>query len=157
MIKCLVLLCMATAVLGRSASSDLNSLSSDTDKPQYISEVPKSSASTTGESSIWSDFDFIYKTYQKCSTSDLSVCLKLKLVKVLDNAARSMKNVELMQGIKFVRLDKDETNSLTVLPSEEELLNSLPRSTEGKESALSSLLWDRVSSFFQSHTLQVNE
>lgn len=162
MIKCIVLiLCSATvSVLARSAASDYNQLtttdtviSNPPNKSQY---EPKSSSDST---TIWGDFDFLYKTYQKCSKSDMSVCLKLKLVNVLDNAARSMKNIELIQGVKFVTPD-EQRNEINVQPpvqTEEELMRTLPRSLEGKESALTSLIWDKVSTFFQTHTIQVSQ
>lgn len=174
MIKCIVLiLCTATAVLARSATSELNQISvapntETVDTMQQLhtpdeiqlpskSIISKSSSDTT----IWGDFDFIFKTYQKCSKSDMSVCLKLKLVNVLDNASRSIKNIELIQGVKFVTAatseeQRNEINNVTPVQSEDELMRSLPRSLEGKESALTSLIWDKVSTFFQTHTIQVS-
>lgn len=120
---------------------------------ESIDETPKSAS--TGDS-IWSDVEFVYRTYQDCSSGDYSVCLKLKLVSALDGAARSMKNVEIMEGIQFVGLDKETQRARAkVAKSEDEILASLPRSAEGRESMLTSMIWDKLSSFFQSHTVQV--
>lgn len=159
----MVLVCASTSsVLARSATSSnvVNMVvPEDKDVYQHIDtseeEVGKSATPAAG-SSIWSDVDFVYRTYQDCSSGDLSVCLKLKLVGALDGAARSTKNVEIIEGIQFVGLDKDTQRAMAKSAmSEDEILATLPRSVEGRESMLSSMIWDKLSSFFQSHTVQV--
>lgn len=151
----LLLLCASSRVFARSASNTINSVASD-DKYVYQTstseEVPKSAS--TGDS-IWGDFDFVYRTYQDCSSGDLSVCLKLKLVSALDGAVRSMRNVDVVEGIKFVGLDKDDEFVSSSAMSENDILATLPRSVEGRESVLTSMIWDKLSSFFQTHTVQV--
>lgn len=165
MIKCLVLLsCFGSIALARSATSSLNTITDEKDTANNIVASAAASAQSTGKSesttsSIWDDFDFVYRTYQSCGSTDLSVCLKLKLVTAMDRAARSMQSVNIMNGIRFVKVaggnDDEKAAPSSPIANEEELMLTLPRSTEGKESALTSLLWNRVSSFFKSHTLQV--
>lgn len=157
-----LLLCISsTTVLARSASSSIANEVIPDDKYVYQTsdtseeEVPKSSSTVD---SIWSDFDFVYRTYQDCSSGDYSVCLKLKLVSALDGAARSMKNVEIMDGIQFVGLEKETLRARSKSAmTEEQILASLPRSSEGRESMLTSMIWEKLSSFFQSHTVQVTK
>lgn len=153
----LLLLCASSTVLARSATSNVVNEVVPEDKYIYQTEtldaVPKSS--TTGDS-IWNDLDYVYRTYQDCSSGDYSVCLKLKLVSALDGAARSMKNVEIFEGIQFVGLDKETQRARSkAAMSEDEILATLPRSVEGRESMLTSMIWNKLSSFFQSHTVQV--
>lgn len=153
----LLLVCVSSTVLARSATSNMVNEVVPDDKYVYQTETAdESPKSSSAGYSIWSDFDFVYRTYQDCSSGDYSVCLKLKLVSALDGAARSMKNVEVMEGIQFVGLDKEtqRARSKSAL-SENDILASLPRSTEGRDSVLTSMIWDKLSSFFQSHTIQV--
>lgn len=151
----LLLLCVSSSVLARSATSNSINEVVPEDKYIYQTDTTEEMAKSSGDS-IWGDFDFVYRTYQDCSSGDYSVCLKLKLVGALDGAARSMKNVEIMEGIQFVGLEKETQRARSkVALSEEEILASLPRSAEGRESMLTSMIWDKLSAFFQSHTVQV--
>lgn len=178
-----------TAVLARSATATLSSSSSSSasspvpsvntltpSKPYRgapsthlhrtdeqtgaVADAQQAKSQSAGESSIWSELEFVYSTYQQCSNVDLSVCLKLKLVSALNGAARSMQNIEPVEGIRFVSLNgRPEAGAADAVPaavSDEELLATLPRSVEGQESALSSMIWDRIAAFFQTHTVQVS-
>lgn len=149
MLKCFVILCATTTVLARTMAVDKKSLN---DLPELSENVDKSSSDT----SIISDFGALYKMYQTCSNMDVSVCLKLKLLGALDNASRSMKDIELFNGVKFIPSD-DEAAVSDPIVTEDELVKQLPRSLEDKENALTSLIWNKVVSFFQRHTLQVSQ
>lgn len=158
MLKCVVFLCLTTTtiVLARSSSTTFNTIS----EPKIQIEATKDAADreedlSAAPSSIWDDIGYIYKTYKSCQTDEISVCLKLKLFKTIDNASRSMRNIELMQGVKFVQIIENKIDKPEKILTENEILNSLPRSSEGRELVLSSLIWEKVLSFFQSHTLQV--
>ncbi len=151
MLKCLVFLCATTSVV-LARTMPVNKKSID-DLPEMSQNVGKSS----GDTSILSDFGALYKMYQTCSNMDVSVCLKLKLLGVLDNASRSMKDIEILDGVKFIQAEADENDVTEPLVTEDELVKQLPRSLEDKESALTSLIWNKVVSFFQRHTLQVSQ
>lgn len=154
MLKCVVFLCLTTTlVLARSSSTTFNTIS----ETKIDSDPAKDdNDETASPSSLWDDFGYLYKTYKSCHTDEISVCLKLKLFKAIDNASRSMKNIELMQGVKFVQMIENKIDKPKTVLTENEILMSLPRSSEGREIALTSLIWEKVLSFFQSHTLQVS-
>lgn len=123
------------------------------------SENPKNKVNESEESTSRgykynSDLKYLYNTYQECSSSELSSCLKLKLIEVVDRVARFKSDIKLVDGVTFVK-DKDsqEENMVSV----DEIKDQLPRSIGDKERALSNMLFDRVMSFFKSHTLQVSE
>lgn len=148
MFKCLVFLCATTTVLARTMAVNKKPLD---DLPQ----MSKNSEKSSSEPSIFSDFGALYKMYQTCSNMDVSVCLKLKLLGVLDNASRSMKDIQILDGVKFIQADTDADVSEPIV-TEDELVKQLPRSLEDKENALTALIWNKVVSFFQRHTLQVS-
>lgn len=105
-------------------------------------------------SSYFGDVKYLYKTYQDCSSSDLSTCLKLKLYTVIDRIARSNSDFKVYEGVTFVNeigVDFDDAPPKT----ESEIEASLPRSLEDKEQTLNSLIMDRIMSYFGSHTLKV--
>lgn len=128
----------------------VNKQSTDESQP-----MDKNEEKSSGESSIFSDFGALYKMYQTCSTMDVSVCLKLKLFGLLDNASRSSKDIEIIEGVKFIQAD-GENDIVEPIVTEDDLAKQLPRSLEDKESALTSMIWNKIASFFQSHTLQVS-
>lgn len=144
-----------TIVIARSSSTSFNTISEPKNNSEPSTKEDESEE-LSAPSSIWDDFSYLYRSYKSCTTNDLSVCLKLKLVKAIDNASRSLKNVELMQGVKFVHMVDAKSDKPDTILSENEILNSLPRSSEARETALTSLMWEKVLSFFQSHTLQVS-
>lgn len=146
MLKCLVVLCATTTVLARTMAVNKNSID---EQP----ELNKNSEKSSSETSILSDFGALYKMYQTCSDMDISVCLKLKLLGIMDNASRSMKDIEILDGVKFIQADADVSEPIV---TEDELVKQLPRSLEDKENALTSLIWNKIVSFFQRHTLQVS-
>lgn len=104
---------------------------------------------------ILSDLRFMYKIYQECSAADLSSCLKLKLVAAMDRAARSFSDINLVDGVTFVK-DQSKANEVEQsAKSEVELEASLPRSLNDRETTLNALIMEKVSNFFDSHSLQV--
>ena len=107
-------------------------------------------------SSYFGDIKFLYKTYQECSASDVSTCLKLKLYTIIDRVARSNTDFKDYNGVTFVK-DGDERVDEPALKSEDEIEASLPRSLDDKESTLNSLIMDRIMSYFGSHTLKARE
>lgn len=141
------------------ASTHLHRTDEQSDQVAADASAQQAKSAGGGESSIWSELEFVYNTYQQCSDVDLSVCLKLKLVSALNSAARSMQNIEPVEGIRFVSLNEAgsaKSGAETAAVSDQELLATLPRSVEGQESALSSMIWDRIAAFFQTHTVQVS-
>lgn len=108
-------------------------------------------------SSYLGDIKFFYKTYQDCASSDLSTCLKLKLYSAMDRIARSNGEFKLTEGVQFVKEGEDESaEEPEAVKSESEIEASLPRSLDDKEQTLNSMIFDKIMSFFESHTLKVN-
>lgn len=103
-------------------------------------------------SSYFGDIRYLYKTYQDCSSSDLSTCLKLKLYSIIDRVARSNSDFRVFEGVTFVNDGEqiDETSPKT----EDEIEASLPRSLDDKEQTLNTMIMDKIMSYFGSHTLK---
>lgn len=141
-LKCLIFATVAVAVLARSAPASQNSVTEE--------EAPRSQDT----SSYFGDFRYMYKVYQECAATDLSSCLKLKLVAAMDRAAKAYPQLTLFEGVSFVKEGDAKPEASTT--SEADIEASLPRSLDEKDQALNSLIADKVSNFFQTHTLQVN-
>lgn len=138
--KCLIVTIIIGAAYARSSPTNQNSI------------IQEEARSEDGNS-FYGDMKFVYKVYQECATSDLSSCLKLKLITAMDRVARSYKEVPLFGGVTFVQ----DSNNVAETPvqTELELEASLPRSLNEREDALNTLIFDKITNFLQSHTLQV--
>jgi len=151
--RCAIFMCLIAVTFARSAlPKQQNSIVQDNID---VDVTPRSIPS------YLSDMKFLYKTYQDCSSKDISICLKLKLFTSMDRMVRSLKNVNIFEGVTFVKdasskIDVDNKPSKPVL-SENEIEAALPRSLNDKESAINDLIMDKIVSFFQSHTLQVRK
>ncbi|XP_053681920.1 uncharacterized protein LOC128732653 [Sabethes cyaneus] len=149
--KCLLVIsCLATVSFAHSASAaqSINSNQiDDSNDPQQQQQTPRSG-------SYLGEIRYLYKTYNDCANSDVSTCLKMKLFTILDRVARSLKDFKISEGIKFVR-DQEVPIDSTPVKTEAQLEQELPRSMDEKERSLNSMLFDKVLSFFQTHTLQV--
>lgn len=140
----IALICVISVVCGHGAH--LNKVDDE--------EVPEAGRKTT---SYLGDFRYFFKTYQDCASSDLSTCLKLKLYSAMDRIARSNGDVKVSDGVSFVKESEDASAEEDVpVKSESEIEASLPRSLDDKEQTLNSMIFDKIVSFFESHTLKVN-
>lgn len=137
----LTFLCVISVAFGHSAH--LNKVDTDESQPRKAS-------------SYFGDIKYLYKTYQDCSSADLSTCLKLKLYTMIDRVARSTSDFKVYDGVTFVN-EGDEPVDESVPKSEIEIEASLPRSLEDKEQTLNSLIMDKIMSYFGSHTLKVKK
>lgn len=151
MIKRFVLLfCILEITLARSAGSNTNDIDEGSSKP--ISHHSRASGSS-GVSSYMNDLKSMYKTYQDCAKDDISSCLKLKLISSMDNAFRSLRNVELFKGVTF---EKDPNAETVEKPIQmEDIESNLPRSLSEKDSILNGIIAKELVSFLNSHTLKV--
>lgn len=112
------------------------------------------SSETTGRSYKYkNDLKFLYNTYQECSTTDISSCLKFKLIEIVDRVARARSDIQLVEGISFVKDDIKQDEATKTI---DEIKNELPRSLEDKERALNNILFNKLMSFVKGHTLQVS-
>ncbi|KAK9879997.1 hypothetical protein WA026_008510 [Henosepilachna vigintioctopunctata] len=139
-VKCVIFALVASAVNARTTSTNQNSITQDGHQ-----------ARSSEGSTFYGDMRYLFKVYQECSAADLSSCLKLKLVAALDRVARST-DFTIFDGFTFVKDDKTPTEQVK---SEAEIEASLPRSLDEKDSALNTMLSDKVSNFFETHSLQV--
>lgn len=139
-VKCVVFALVASVVYGRSTTSHQNSIQDD------------HKARASDSTSYYGDIRYLYKVYQECSATDFSSCLKLKLVAALDRVARSA-DFTLFDAVTFV---KDPAAPAEPPKSEAEIEANLPRSLDEKDSALNNMLTSKVSSFFDTHSVQVS-
>lgn len=117
-------------------------------------ELNGNSIEDSGRSSngIFGDLRYVYQVYKECSAADLSSCLKLRLIGAMDRISRSL-DLTLTDG---VTLTKDNGVADEPTPrSEQEIEASLPRALEDKEDALNSMIFEKVVSFFRTHTLKL--
>ncbi|XP_015585618.1 uncharacterized protein LOC107263199 isoform X2 [Cephus cinctus] len=104
-----------------------------------------------------------YQLYKECSSSELSSCLKVKLLSAMDRASRSLQ-LNIAEGVTLLR-DKDKekdkssargnVENLDEAITEKQIESSLPRALEDKENALNSMILERIIGFFESHTLKL--
>lgn len=113
--------------------------------------------SATGNGNVFGDLRQMYQIYKECADEDLSSCLKVRLLSVIDRVSRSVQ-LNVADGVTFVQDDPiSEANVASDEPpkSLQEIEASLPRSLEDKEDALNAMIFDKVVKFFQSHTLKL--
>lgn len=140
MYKCVLISCLFVLASARTTSNQQNA-------------IPQETARSSDDNSFFGDLKFLTKMYSDCASSDLSTCLKLKLVTAMDRASRAFPVVEVIEGVSFV---KEGTEQPTT-QSENEIEANLPRALGDKEEALNQMIVDKIFSFFQSHTLQVGQ
>lgn len=142
-LKCVLVLALATATAtARTAGTAQNSVHQDAarsdESPTYLG-----------------DLRYVYKVYQECAATDLTACLKVKLLAALDRVARTYAEVPIFDGVTFVK-DPKAAPVQQEVKSEAEIEATLPRALEEREDALNSLIANKVSDFFETHTLQVS-
>ncbi|KAI4461707.1 hypothetical protein MML48_5g00002974 [Holotrichia oblita] len=137
--KCVLLAVFVTVACARSTATSQNAI------PE---ETPRSEESA----SYMGDLRYMYKVYQECAATDLSSCLKLKLVTAMDRVARNYAEVPIIDGVNFIR-SNDVPNE--EIKSEAEIEASLPRALTERETTLNNLIFDKIATFFETHTLQV--
>jgi len=141
--KCVIVAFLAiAAVQARSTANTINAI-----------PAAESARSDEGVSSYLGDFKYMFKVYQECAATDLSSCLKLKLIAAMDRAARSISQVPIFEGVSFVKEANIIEDSTPV--NEADIEASLPRALAEKDSALNSMLFQKIGHFFETHTLQV--
>ncbi|VEN54173.1 unnamed protein product [Callosobruchus maculatus] len=111
-------------------------------------------ASESSAAGYLADLRYMYSVYQECASSDVTSCLKLKLIAAMDRVARSFNEIPIFEGVTFVK-DPKATVVDTEPKSEAEIEANLPRSLEDKQDALNGMIADKVSNFIGSHTLQI--
>lgn len=141
MYKCVLISCLFVLASARTTSNQANA-------------IPQETARSSDDNSFFGDLKFLTKMYSDCASSDLSTCLKLKLVTAMDRASRAFPVVEVIEGVSFV---KEVNQEQPTSQSENEIEANLPRALNDKEDALNQMIVDRVFNFFQSHTLQVGQ
>lgn len=103
----------------------------------------------------------VLRIYDECSHSigGFLPCLKKKAISFIDRISH-IDAITVADGIKLVRLPNSAvaTSPLSLQPlySENELEPSLSRSSNDRDTKLTNMLIQRLSYFFNGHTLQVN-
>ena len=106
----------------------------------------------SGGNGVFSDFRYVYQIYKECSGSEMSSCLKLKLLSAMDRVSRSVQ-LNIVDGVTLV---KDDPITQEEQPkSVEEIEASLPRALDDREDALNTMILEKVVNFFQGHTLKL--
>lgn len=123
----------------------------------HLNKVDDEQGSKTA--SYLGEFKYLYKTYQDCAASDLSTCLKLKLYTAINRLARSNGDFKVSNSVTFVKDEEEQpaADEEEAPKTESEIESELPRSLEDKNQALNSLIFDKIVSFFENHTLKVSK
>lgn len=137
-----VCLAVLTAVSARSA--EINPTSNSINDQQ---------TARSNSNGIFGDLRYVYQVYKECSGTELSPCLKLKLLSALDRVSRSVQ-LNVADGVTLVQ-DESAANESESEKSLQEIEASLPRALEDKEDALNGIIFDKIAKFFQSHTLKL--
>lgn len=117
--------------------------------------IDEEAGRSTGNSNVFGDLRQMYQIYKECADEDLSSCLKVRLLSVIDRVSRSVQ-LNVADGVTFVQDDPISSVAEEEAPkSLQEIEASLPRSLEDKEDALNTMIFDKVVKFFQSHTLKL--
>ena len=86
-------------------------------------------------------------------------CLKKKAISFIDRIS-PIEAISIAEGVKLVRLPAggQEPNAALLHPltSENELESTLPRGAEDRDTKLTNMLVERLSHFFNGHSLQVS-
>ncbi|CAK1594298.1 unnamed protein product [Parnassius mnemosyne] len=124
----LLILTLAAAVSGRTASTNQNKLDE----------------ARSSEDTILGDLKIAYDTYKDCSNNDIANCLKLKLAKALTKVSKS-DEIVLLNGVTISK-DKNAVENV-------EVEEAVPRSLD--ENSLDSFILDKIMGFMQTHTIQI--
>ncbi|XP_014241405.1 uncharacterized protein LOC106662110 [Cimex lectularius] len=104
-------------------------------------------SSLAAEESISSGLRLVYSVYRQCEESEEPVtCLKARAVKLVDRAISSPA-IPLVDGITLVKRPESERSLKTPL-------EPLPVDLEARSSKVDDLLWGRVTSFLDTHSVQ---
>lgn len=144
----LVLSLAASSINARSAEPSMHSSNTlDSDQGR--------SSSSSSPPGVFGDLRSVYQIYKDCSGSEVSSCLQLKLLTMMDRVSRSAE-VQITEGITLI---KDENKKGQVeeeqVRTPQEIEATLPRSLEDKEAALTSMIVEKAVGFLQSHTLKL--
>lgn len=95
----------------------------------------------------------LLRVYDECSKAEygLTACLKKKAITFIDRVAR-MDSLAVNEGFKVVK--NANAPELKVI-SENELERTLPRGLEARDDALTELLIEKVASFVNGRTVQI--
>ncbi|XP_005176896.2 uncharacterized protein LOC101890637 [Musca domestica] len=122
------------------------------------------SASTENISSSPSTFQnagtrTILRIYDECSRTDggFVPCLKKKAISFIDRIS-FIDSITIADGVKVVKMPASAGAVPYIRPmtSENELESTLSRSGEDRDTKLTNILIERLSNFFNAHTLQVS-
>lgn len=132
---------LLTTASARSAETTSNSINE------------QQQAARSSSNGVFGDLRFVYQVYKECSGAELSPCLKLKLLSVIDRISRSVR-LNVADGVTLVQ-DESTSNESEPDRSLQEIEANLPRALEDKEDALNGMIFDKIVKFFQSHTLKL--
>ncbi|XP_017476994.1 PREDICTED: uncharacterized protein LOC108366989, partial [Rhagoletis zephyria] len=150
-----------------AAASVASGNSAATVKKASVPPAPASSSpsSSTPLNTANASTRTILRIYDECSRADggFVPCLKKKAISFIDRISH-IDAIAVADGIKLVRLPNSAISAaaaassapLQPLYGENELESSLSRSSDDRDTKLTNMLIERLSHFFNGHTLQVN-
>ncbi|BFF92976.1 uncharacterized protein DMAD_10915 [Drosophila madeirensis] len=99
----------------------------------------------------------LLRVYDECTRAEAGFvpCLKKKAISFIDRLA-PIDAINVADGIKLVRLETAPRPTATATSENELLESSLPRSGSERDAKLTNMLTERLSYFFNGHSLQVS-
>ena len=137
---CVVLLVATASARSADTNPKTNSIDDET--------------SRSASNGVFGELRYVYQVYKDCSGTELSSCLKLKLLSGMDRISRSLQ-LNIADGVTLVRDETAQPMNNEAPKSIQEIEATLPRSLEDREDALNSLIFDKIVGFFQTHTLKL--
>ncbi|XP_037943419.1 nuclear receptor coactivator 6-like [Teleopsis dalmanni] len=119
--------------------------------------VTTSTSTTSGSSYQSAGTRTALRIYDECARSEggFVPCFKKKAISFIDRISH-IDAITVADGVKVVRLSRNDITPLHTAFSENELESNLPRSLEDRDSKLTHMLIERLSNFFNAHSLQVS-
>lgn len=95
------------------------------------------------------------KVYDECSQAEFGfvACLKKKSITFIDRIS-TLDAITVSEGVRIIRLPDPKPMAKSF--NENDLESSLPRTLDDRDGKLTSMLFDRLSRYFNGHTIMIN-
>lgn len=95
------------------------------------------------------------KVYDECSQAEFGFvsCLKKKSITFIDRIS-NLDAITVSEGVRIIRLPDAKPTGKSL--SENDLESSLPRTIEDRDGKLTTMLFDRLSRYFNGHTIMIS-
>ncbi|XP_037028485.1 uncharacterized protein LOC119068817 [Bradysia coprophila] len=99
----------------------------------------------------------VLRVYDECQKAEggFPPCIKKKTISFIDRVTK-IDAITIGDGVKLVRTEEDVADQATAAATQTDYEQSLPRGLEARDEALSLILFERISQFFNGRVLKIN-